>query len=267
MRDVFQIWGAEKPFASPEDANRKEHLKEAKVPPDGCDRYTDVTEPELHFFPASSPAPCPAVLVCPGGGYAHLAWNKEGLDIASFLNLNGITAFVLKYRCPDRRQAAHADAARAMRFIRGNAEKLGVDPARVGAIGFSAGAHLVATISAPAEAVPYKPVDALDERSYRPDFAALIYPAYLADEALNVMPEFKLDGTVPPTFLVQAEDDFIRVENSLVWYLALKRAGVPAEMHLYAEGGHGYGLNRTGKPIAEWGIAAGNWFRRMCGIR
>ncbi len=266
MREVFKLWGAVKPFPDPADENRQEHLKEESAPSDGCDRYTDVTDPELHFFPASCPSPQPAVLVCPGGGYSHLAWNKEGLDIASMLNLNGIAAFVLKYRCPGQRQAAHADAARAMRFIRGNAEKLGINSQRVGAIGFSAGGHLVATISAPSDPVPYEPVDELDRFPYRPNFSALIYPAYLADDAMNIMPEFKVDETVPPTFLVQAEDDFARVENSLAWYLALKRAGVAAEMHLYAEGAHGYGLNRTGKPIAEWGALAGNWFRRMTGI-
>lgn len=262
-RTVFPIWTTAKPFTCKDDSLRHEHLLPDQG--DNVDRYTDVTEPALSFFPASGPGLHPAMLVCPGGGYTLLAWNKEGLDIAGFLNLNGFSAFVLKYRCPNRKQAAHADAVRAMRFIRARAEEFMIRPDRVGIIGFSAGAHLAAVVSAGADNMPYPVTDEIDRFDYRPAFTMLIYPAYLTDDDLKLMPEFKIDASVPPTFLVQTEDDFVRVENSLGWYLALKRAGVPAEMHLYASGGHGYGLMPTGTAVSEWGIMAGKWLRRQIG--
>lgn len=261
-RSIHKIWEKVKPFSREDDCRIMEHIKE-NPENDGIDRYTDVTDPELHFFPASGKAPHPAVLVCPGGGYSHLAWSHEGLDIASFLNLQGISAFVLKYRCPGRKDAAHADAARSMRFIRWNAEKFNIDPEKVGVIGFSAGAHLAATISAPASPVPYAEMDdTMDQLSFRPDFTLLIYPAYLVDEKTNqIASEFKIDSLTPPMFLVQAEDDFVRVENSLFWYHGLKQAGIAAEMHLYAEGRHGYGLLRKKFPVSSWGTLAAKWLR------
>ena len=130
-RQIFPVWESEKPFAREEDRSLQEHLME-NTSGDGVDRFTDVTEPEVHFFPACGKGPRPAVLVCPGGGYHHLAWSKEGLDIASFLNLNGVSAFVLKYRCPDRRDAARADAVRTMRIIRARAEEFRIRPDQVG---------------------------------------------------------------------------------------------------------------------------------------
>lgn len=261
---TFKLWEQDIPLTTPDDASRVEHFQDHKG---GIDRLTDVTEPTITWFPASGQGPHPAVLVCPGGGYSILAWNHEGRDICGMLNQNGFSAFLLKYRCPDRRAAAHADAARAMRMIRANAENFDIIPDKVGAIGFSAGAHLCATISAPSDPVPYPAADEIDAFPYRPDFTALIYPAYLSDLELNLAPEFKIDANVPPTFLIQAENDGVCVENALVWYLALKRAGVAVEMHLWPDGGHGYGLHRTGRPIADWPLFAGAWFRRQAGIK
>lgn len=260
-RTVFPIWTTTKPFTCKDDSLQHEHL----VPDQGdnVDRYTDVTEPTLSFFPASGPGSHPAMLVCPGGGYNYLTWNKEGLDIASFLNLNGFTAFVLKYRCPDRKQAAYADTVRAMRFIRAHAEKFGIIPDKLGCIGFSAGAHLCARIAAPDNPFAYEDADEIDKISYRPDFAILIYPAYLADEELKTAPEFKIDEMVPPCFLVQTEDDSAKVECSIGWFKALKRAGVKAEMHIYPDGGHGYGLLRTSDAVSNWGMLAADWLRRQ----
>ncbi|NMA47273.1 MAG: alpha/beta hydrolase [Lentisphaerae bacterium] len=262
-RCIFPIWGQERPFAVPEDAVDKEHFKEST---DGNERITDVSEPTLSFFPASGPGVHPALLICPGGGYSHLSWLVEGLDIAGLANLAGISAFVLKYRCPQRREAAHADAARAMRLIRHRAQEFTICPEKVGAIGFSAGAHLAATISAPANPVPYPAIDAADECSFRPNFLALIYPAYLADDQLKLAPEFRIDEATPQTFLVQSENDSVRVENSLAWYWELKKHQIPAEMHLYPDGGHGYGLLRTGSAASAWGEATSAWLKRINGI-
>ena len=114
--------------------------------------------------------------------------------------------------------------------------------------------------------IPYPPVDDADAESYRPDFTALIYPAYLVEDDLKIAPEFRIDSSVPPTFLVQAEDDCVRPENAVAWFLALKRSKVPAELHIWPEGGHGYGILRTGNPIEEWPVPACAWFRRQAGI-
>lgn len=254
------IWNDVIPFTVPEDAERKEHR-----PKDGgIIRIHDVTVPTIQYFPASGSTAHPAILVCPGGGYQYQAVNHEGYDIAAWLTTIGFDAFVLKYRCPNRRQAAHADAARAIRFLRANAEVLNIDPNRIGCIGFSAGGHLCASITAPANPVPYEPVDEIDDLSFIPNYTALIYPAYLANkETLQLEPEFNVNAETPPTFIIQTQDDGINVENAIAWYLAMKKANAPCEMHLFAEGGHGYGLFRRGLPVNEWDTPAGKWFRRM----
>lgn len=258
--EEISIWSDKIPFSSPEDANIQESRPKDEW---GIIRIHNVTEPSIKYFPASGQKPHPAVLICPGGSYEYQAVNHEGYDIAGWLNSIGFSAFVLKYRCPQKRQAAHADAARAMRFIRANADALEIDPERLGCIGFSAGAHLCATISAPASEIPYEPTDDIDTKPFRPNFTALIYPAYLADkETLKLEPEFSVNTETPSTFIIQTEDDVINVENAISWYLAMKRSGRPCEMHLYAEGGHGYGVFRRGFPVNEWVEPAGKWFRR-----
>lgn len=269
--DEIPLWEKEPiPFRENSDAEKQEHfLQEVQ---DGIDRLTDVTRPAIRFFPVSGRGPHPAVLVCPGGGYGILAWNHEGIDICSYFNSIGFSAFLLKYRCPDRRAAAHADAARAMRLIRAKADHFQVDPCRIGILGFSAGAHLAATLSAPADPLPYEPEDEIDRSfSCRPDYSALIYPAYLRDpgkgDGLELQAEFKPDQTCPPVFLLQTQDDEIQAENSISWFLAMKRAGIKAELHIYPEGGHGYGILRTGKPVSNWPLLAADWFRRQAGLQ
>ena len=254
---------ADIPFTLPADATTEEHYLNHDG---GIDRIGDIVRPSVTWYPVSGSGPHPAVLVSPGGAYKYLAYNHEGQDICHWFNSIGFSACLLKYRCPDRREAAHADAARAIRWMRFHAAELNISPDRIGAMGFSAGAHLTATLGAYANPVPYEPKDAIDQLSWKPNFLALIYPAYLADMELNIAPEFRIDAEVPPTFLLQAEDDAIQVETSLAWYLALKRAGVPAEMHLYAKGGHGYGMLRRGNPINNWGALATRWFQEQAGI-
>lgn len=256
------IWDKNIPFTEPGDAKRKE----IRPRDGGIIRIKNVTVPSITCFPVSGDGLKPAVLVCPGGAYEYTALH-EGIEICGWLNQNGFSAFLLKYRCPQRRIAAHADAARAMRFLRANSKVLEIDPGRIGCIGFSAGGHLCATITAPADPVPYKPSGKIDKLSYRPDFTALIYPAYLADkETLALNPEFCVGKDTPPTFLVQTEDDAINVENSISWYLAMRRANRPCEMHLYADGGHGYSLFRRGFAVNDWHEAAGKWLRRQAGL-
>ncbi len=259
FQEIF-LWEKQPALAEPADAQLNEHFLPGD---DGIDRLTDVNRPSITYFPVSGKGPHPAVLVAPGGGYSFLAWNHEGCDIASFFNAMGFTAFLLKYRVPDCRKKAHADAVRALKMIRYCAQDFNVDPVRIGMLGFSAGAHLTATATASAEPCPYALEDGIDQENGKPDFSALIYPAYLVEKNLTLKDEFKIGEKTPPCFLLQAENDPIQVENALAWFYAMKKADRPAELHCYATGGHGYGLLRTGDPVAEWGTLAARWFREM----
>ena len=235
---------------------------------DGIIRIGHISSPALEFHPASGKGPHPALLVCPGGGYEYQAWNLEGTDIAAFLNTIGCSAFILRYRCPKQRIAAHADAARAIRLIRARSEEFNICPDKLGAIGFSAGAHLCATISAPANDTPYPPVDEADKLSFRPDFTLLIYPAYLVDqETLAPNPEFRITPEIPQFFIAQSENDKGHIRNSIGWFKAMLEAGIKAELHVWAEGGHGYGLRRTGFPCMEWTALAAAWIRQQTGLK
>lgn len=265
---VCRLWEGDIPFFRPEDEGKVEALKPG-VP--GIERLTDVTIPTISCFPCTwsgdeSQRIRPAVLVCPGGGYSILAWNLEGRDICAMLNRLGFHAFLLKYRCPDRRQAAAADAARAMRYIRAHAEEFEIDPARLGVIGFSAGAHLAARISAPAEPEFYPASDEIDNLAYRPDFTALIYPWQIAGKDLTLKSAFRIDENTPPSLLIQAQDDFAGTENSLTWFKELNKVGVSAELHIWPSGGHGYGVTIQNKPTDDWFSIAGKWFRRIAAL-
>ena len=239
---------------------KKERLLESH---DHVLRITDVSSPSLTFLPATAVEgrASPAIVICPGGGYRLLAWNLEGVDIAAWLNSIGISAFILKYRCPDQRDAALADAARAIRIIRRNANDFNVRSDRIGILGFSAGAHLAARLSTlPADRMPYAPADSTDEESPRPDFQLILYPAYIDRENGSIDPDFSISQRTPPAFVMQAEDDPFS-GSSLAYYHALKEKGVPAELHLFARGGHGYGLLRNGNPTENWPALACNWLQ------
>lgn len=209
-----------------------------------------------------------AVVVFPGGGYSILALDLEGTEICEWLNSIGVTGILVKYRVPVRAGRARwaaplEDAQRALGMVRKRAGELGLDAKRIGVMGFSAGGHLAAAASTNYERRTYDSVDEADAVSCRPDFCLLIYPAYLTvkEDGDKVAPELKITGATPPTFLVQAEDDGVRVENSLFYYAALRNAKVPAEMHLYPAGGHGYGLRPAGKLITTWPQRAEEWMR------
>ena len=208
------------------------------------------------------------VLVCPGGGYGILAMDLEGTEICAWLNSIGVTGVLLKYRVPARKDqpryaAPLQDAQRALGLIRQHAADWHLDAQRIGVLGFSAGGHLAATLSNNYAQRTYETVDDADEFSCRPDFTVLIYPAYLTvkEEGDKLAPELPVTTNTPPAFLVQTEDDAIRVENSLFYYLALKNVKVPAEMHLFAAGGHGYGLRSSDKAVTAWPKRAEEWLR------
>ena len=199
------------------------------------------------------------MIICPGGAYRTLAFNKEGTEIADWLNAIGVTGIVLKYRVPRREglqlwEAPLQDAQRAIGIVRSRSAEWGIDPTRIGMIGFSAGGHLSAAASTNYEARTYPRVDDTDDVSSRPDFAMIIYPGYLTKNGgINELSEeLPVNEKTPPTILIQTADDSARVENSVGYFMALKRASVPVEMHLYPSGGHGYGLRPSEHDISSW---------------
>jgi acetyl esterase/lipase len=200
-----------------------------------------------------------------------LAIDLEGTEVCDWLTAKGITCVLLKYRVPclktgDYRDCRTAleDAQRAIGLVRFQAAQLHVDPHRIGVLGFSAGGHLVAAVSTHFERRVYRPVDAADATSCRPDFAIALYPGHLASSEHNwaLNPDIRVARATPPTFLVQAEDDPVDpVENSIVYHWALRKAGVPVEIHLFEKGGHAFGLRRTSQPITEWPRLAEAWLQ------
>lgn len=227
-------------------------------------RITNVSRPTLSVFPASSDCsgPAPAMIVCPGGGYGYVVMDKEGTEVAEWLSSNGITAVVLKYRTPKNREGALQDIQRAFSVTRAHAAEWKIDSNLLGAIGFSAGGHLAAIASTQFEKRSYPPIDAADKQSCRPDFAVLVYPAYLDDSKGQVSPDLNLNVNIPPTLIVHSEDDKKYVPGSKLYYAALKQKSEPHEFMLYPSGGHGYGL-RCEKAARAWPDAALTWFRKI----
>jgi len=228
-------------------------------------RLANVSNPTITLY-APKKNNGAAVVVFPGGAYRILAIDLEGTEVCEWLNSIGVTCVLLKYRVPDsgpypKSLAALEDAQRALGMVRAHAVEWHVDPQRIGVLGFSAGAHLAAALSTHFDQRLYDAVDAADQVSCGPDFAVIVYPGYLALSEQNFAPNAEIHVTekTPPSFIVQTEDDPVHVENSTVYYLALKNAGVPVEMHLYAQGGHGYGLRRTGRPVTAWPQSVETW--------
>ena len=204
-----------------------------------------VTNPTITVYPPKGKNTGSAVLVFPGGGYNILAMDLEGTEVCEWLSSVGITGVLLKYRVParpgtPREGAPLQDAQRAIRLVRSNAKQLGLDPKKIGALGFSAGAHLAAYLSNQPAKKTYEPVDAADAVDCRPDFVALIYPGLLTEgnAGLKLGPEMTVTANTPPTFLLQSEDDGVKVENSLLYYAALKGAlcGVKNNVHRASNG-------------------------------
>jgi acetyl esterase/lipase len=235
-------------------------------------RLGNVSVPTLTLYNAKQgvSGAGPAVVVFPGGGYNILAIDLEGTEVCDWFTSAGVNCVLLKYRVPKtgpypKSPAALQDAQRAMGLVREHAQEWGIDPKRVGVLGFSAGGHLAATLSTHYEQRVYDPIDAADKLSCRPDFAVVVYPGYLALADKNFAPNPDINPTAdtPPTFIVQAEDDPVHVENAVVYFLALKNAKVPAELHIYAQGGHGYGLRRTALPVTTWPQAVETWLHTI----
>jgi acetyl esterase/lipase len=257
------------PVAGPEsDATTSKDPRIAGKP---VVRLGNVSSPTMTLYAPKDKNTGAAVVVFPGGGYRILAIDLEGTEVCDWLTSAGISCVLLKYRVPDsgpypKSPAALEDAQRTLGLVRSHAAEWHVDPHRIGVLGFSAGAHLAAALSTHFEQRLYKPVDAADQVSCRPDFAVIVYPGYLALPEQNFAPnpEIHVTSQTPPTFLVQTEDDrTAHVESSLVYYAALKSANVPVEMHLYTEGVHGYGLRRTNLPVSGWPRLVETWLHTI----
>ncbi len=218
-----------------------------------------------------------AVVVFPGGGYEILAIDLEGTEVCDWLTFRGITCVLLKYRVPAPRSSpnwgafpqspiALEDAQRTVGLVRFHAAEWHIDSRKIGVLGFSAGGHLVAAVSTHFEHRLYPPQDAADKESCRPDFAVALYPGHLwiDDAKFELNPDVPVTSRTPPTFLLQDEDDHVdSVNDSLVSYIALKKAGVPTEMHLYAQGGHAFGLRPTKFPVTRWPQLVETWLRTI----
>jgi acetyl esterase/lipase len=233
-------------------------------------RLGNVSAPTLTLYQPKGANTGASVIVFPGGGYSILAIDLEGTEVCDWLTATGVTCVLLKYRVPGtgpypKSAAALEDAQRAVGIVRSHAADWHIDPHRVGVLGFSAGGHLAAALSTNFDKRLYEPIDAADQLSCRPDFAVIVYPGYLAVKGKNLelSEDIHVTDKTPPAFLVQAEDDPVGADSAIVYFWALKKAKVPAELHLYAEGGHGYGLRPTAMPVTSWPRAVELWLKSI----
>jgi acetyl esterase/lipase len=235
---------------------------------------TSVSKPSLTIYrPPKDTDTGTAILICPGGGYWNLYWQLEGEEVAAWLNSIGVTGIILKYRVPRRPDEPKGeparrplqDAQRAVSLARSKAKDWGIDPQRIGMVGFSAGGHLAIATATNFEKRTYDPIDDIDKISCRPDFAIAAYSGYLKPKDKDeIAPVLRIPAGTPPIFLAHGGDDVISPpEHSVFMYLALKRAGVPAELHIYATAAHDFGVRASDHPCSTWTEACANWLRHQ----
>jgi acetyl esterase/lipase len=237
---------------------------------------TNVTRPTLTIYrPAADKNTGTAMVICPGGGYWDLYWELEGEEVAAWLNSAGMTGIILKYRCPRRPGDVRGepplgpqlDAQRAISLVRSRAAEWGIDPNRIGIVGFSAGGHLALATATGFETRKYDPIDAVDKVSCRPDFAIGCYSGYLKPkDKEGIRADLRIPPGTPPILLAHASDDKVSyggsdAENSAFMYIALKRAGIPTELHIYATGDHDFGVRQNEKLPSSWTQLCLNWLR------
>jgi acetyl esterase/lipase len=260
--------GAEKFVLSPKLERKQVEVTEPTK------MVTNVTKPTITVRkPAKDKDTGTAMVICPGGGYWNLYWQLEGEEVAAWLNSLGVTGIILKYRVPRRPDEPKGeparrplqDAQRAVRLVRSKAKEWDISPERIGIVGFSAGGHLAIATATSFERSSYEPIDDIDKISCRPDFAVLVYSGYLkAKDKEDLAPGLHIPNGTPPVFLAHGGDDIVSSpEHSVVMYLALKRAGVPAELHIYATATHDFGVRHSDHPYSTWTESCSNWLRHQ----
>ena len=282
QQEIIKLWTE----AIPGSTLNPSYVETSEKGTDDITRVFRVSDPELIVYPAAeNKANGTAVIICPGGGYHILAIDHEGHNIAKWLNELGITAFVLKYRLPsdiimmDKETGPLQDAIKAMRIVRGDAKKWNINPEKIGIMGFSAGGHLASTLSTHYDTEMYNSKNTINAR---PDFSILVYPVISMDKSITHMGSrtyllgedptddkilyFSNDQMVnkatPPAFLVHAGDDTaVPVQNSISYFTALKKYNIPAEMHIYENGGHGFGMKKSDSTSSNWPKDCENWLR------
>ncbi len=266
----FNLWHEAAP------GERGDIPDEAVTPPANANdvlRISNVSVPTMTIYaPPKERANGACVMICPGGGYNILAYEHEGTEIAEYFNSIGVTAAVLKYRVPrreglEKHLPALQDAQRGIRLLRSQAKEWGVDPNRIGALGFSAGGHLTMMTATHFDEPTYEPVDELDEVSARPDFVMPIYPAYMMTDEKETKAATGLDADMtirkdmPPVFISVTDDDANRAAAAARVYIAMKELGVPCELHIFVKGGHGYGLREDRGRHAAWDALLTGWLK------
>src|ERR1043166_6797421 len=292
---IYQAMGAEAPLViqlwpgePPDETGVKIGPERTRLSPKLDRKHVEVTEqtrlitgvskPTLTIYrPAKETDTGTAVLICPGGGYWDLYWQLEGEEVAAWLNSIGVTGIILKYRVPRRPDEPRteparrplADAQRALSLVRSKAAEWGLHPQRIGIVGFSAGGHLAMATATNFEKRTYQPVDDADRTSCRPDFAVAVYSGYLkAKDKDELAPGLRVPAGTPPVFLAHGGADIISPpEHSVLMYLALERAGVPAELHIYAGAAHDFGVRALGHPCSTWKESCAHWLRHQGFLR
>jgi len=258
--ETIYIW----PNQVPNDVNEKHNAVKTKDTSGNVTRLTNVTNPILEVFkPSTDKNNGASIIICPGGGYKILAIDKEGYEIAQWLNTLGFTAFVLQYRVPNKQKGALNDIQRAIRIVRNQAENYKIDPEKIGVLGFSAGGSLAARASTNFNKETYKKIDNVDKNSCKPNFTMLIYPAYLnKGENNSITPELTITHETPPMFIFATADDPY-AQSALVMSNALMESKIPVELHVLPFGGHGYGLRKGNKAAETWPILTEKWLKNF----
>ncbi|MEE2796610.1 MAG: alpha/beta hydrolase [Planctomycetota bacterium] len=257
---VLDLW----PDGVPLSGQKAESSEEVRTNKNGILRITNVTRPQMTVYRPNDPNGA-AVLVCPGGGYKILAYEHEGTDVCEFLTEHGVTAILLKYRVPSSQEVALQDAQRAIGMIHHHAEEWGIDPDRIGMLGFSAGGNLTVMTCLHGSERTYEIDEKLDINNPTPSFAIPVYPAYLVERGTEgpLLSAITVKVTSPPLCLVHAADDPWTASSSFLLAVEYKKHDVPCEVHVYAKGGHGFGMKKKGLPVDAWPDRVVEWMDSM----
>ena len=272
-QEIYELWPDKAPGETRKDADAERTQK------DGLRRIHDVTNPTLRLYRPVKKTTDSLMLIFPGGGYGILAAEHEGTKVAEYLNSKGVTAAVIHYRVPrrsghEKHWAAWQDAQRAVRLARANAGKFGISPDKIGCMGFSAGGHLTLMTATSSQTPAYEAIDELDKISCHVNFAAPVYPAYVLEDGKDggnkekgnhspMVTDFTFDAQTPPMCFIHGDSDGISAMGSVAVYHKLRTMNIPAELHIYAKVGHGFGMKPSGDHVGSWMDRVYAWMKVM----